>query len=219
MQFNILIFDQFPVVRKALSIMMKKSFKNVKVFIAEDVDELFILSLQSNFDLIFLEVLNNDITEVKLLKKIRLANKDCKIIVFSDLNNLKKVIKNDKTILLDKSSSEEKIIQYVRLSLYSDKYFSDKLIIEDKSKLIRKKEKFINEIDFLSERELECAILLIQGNTVNDIAKKLSIAISTVSTYKMRILAKTKTKNIIELSYYFTHQNLDTYKSILRLKS
>lgn len=88
MQFNILIFDQFPVVRKALSIMMKKSFKNVKVFIAEDVDELFILSLQSNFDLIFLEVLNNDITEVKLLKKIRLANKDCKIIVFSDLNNL-----------------------------------------------------------------------------------------------------------------------------------
>lgn len=217
MQFNILIFDQFPVIRKAISMLLKKKIKKAEVFVANDVDSLFLLTLQNNFELIFLEIINKDIDEFKLLKKLRLVNKNCKIIVFSDLKSMKKVIKGEEIILLDKSSSEEKIIQCIRLALFGDKNFSDNLIIDYKIKETAKKENLINRIDLLSERELQCAILLIQGNTINDIAKKLSLAITTVSTYKMRILAKTKAKNIIELSYYFTNQNLDTYKNVLKL--
>lgn len=219
MEYNILIYDQFPVIRKAILMLLKKNFKNAEIFVAKDIDSLFLLTIQNNFELIFLEIINKDIDGFKLLKKLRLANKNCKIIVFSDLKNIKKGTKDKGIILLDKSSTEDKIVQFIRLALYGDKYFSDDLIIDDKIKESTKKEKFINRIDLLSERELQCAILLIQGNTINDIATKLSLAITTVSTYKMRILAKTKTKNVIELSYYFTNQNLDTYKSILKLKN
>ena len=39
-----------------------------------------------------------------------------------------------------------------------------------------------------------------KGYKVNEISKKLSLAKNTISTYKMRILKKTNTSNIVDLT-------------------
>ncbi len=59
---------------------------------------------------------------------------------------------------------------------------------------------FETKIVGLSARELECAKLLIKGKSNTEIAKKLALSATTVSTYKKRILQKTKTKNILEFA-------------------
>lgn len=208
MEYNILIYDQFPVIRKALSYIIKKNFKQSNVVIANDVDELFVLSIQIKFHLIFLDIVNDDINCFRLLKKIKATNRNCKIIVFSDTSLSIYKRKIEGVTLLDKNSSELKIIQLIRLFLVGESYFTDE--IEFGSYLKKKKETrtFLEEIDnMLSERELECAILLIQGYTIVDISKKLSLAVTTISTYKRRVLDKTKTKNLIELSDYFRNKN------------
>lgn len=58
----------------------------------------------------------------------------------------------------------------------------------------------------LSSRELECTKLLMRGKSNVEIAKKLSLSATTVSTYKKRVLQKTKTKNIVELTKLFSKE-------------
>lgn len=58
----------------------------------------------------------------------------------------------------------------------------------------------------LSSREFECTKLLMKGKSNTEIAKKLSLSATTVSTYKKRVLQKTKTKNIVELTKLFSKE-------------
>ncbi len=216
MEYNILIYDQFPVIRKALSYIIKKNFKQSNVVVANDVDELFVLSMQIKFHLIFLDIVNNDINSLQLFKKIKITSKGCKIIIFSDTSSNIFNNKLEGVTLLDKNSSELKIIQYIRLLLDGEHYFTDSLTLESYSNAKKETKTFLEEIDdMLSERELECAILLIQGYTIVDISKKLFLAVTTISTYKRRVLDKTNTKNIIELSDYFRNRNLRVLKNKL----
>jgi DNA-binding NarL/FixJ family response regulator len=57
-------------------------------------------------------------------------------------------------------------------------------------------------IDVLSHREHQAYLLLTQGHTVSEIGAQLSLAPNTVSTYRARILEKTRTKNDVELALY-----------------
>ncbi|THU01096.1 response regulator transcription factor [Lampropedia puyangensis] len=54
----------------------------------------------------------------------------------------------------------------------------------------------------LSHREHQVYRLLISGMTVTEIGAKLKLAPNTVSTYRMRVLEKTATKNDVELTLY-----------------
>lgn len=54
----------------------------------------------------------------------------------------------------------------------------------------------------LSHREHQVYRLLTQGHTVSEIGAQLGLAPNTVSTYRVRILEKTGTKNDVELALY-----------------
>lgn len=54
----------------------------------------------------------------------------------------------------------------------------------------------------LSHREHQVYRLLTQGLTVGEIGAQLGLAANTVSTYRVRILEKTGTKNDVELALY-----------------
>ncbi len=55
--------------------------------------------------------------------------------------------------------------------------------------------------DELSAREMEVMMMLVQGNTVNDVADTLALSPKTVSTYKYRIYDKLEVKNDVELTH------------------
>jgi DNA-binding NarL/FixJ family response regulator len=56
--------------------------------------------------------------------------------------------------------------------------------------------------DALSHREHQVFRLLTTGKTVGEIGAQLGLASNTVSTYRLRILEKTGTKNDVELALY-----------------
>lgn len=56
--------------------------------------------------------------------------------------------------------------------------------------------------DALSHREHQVFRLLTAGKTVGEIGAQLGLASNTVSTYRLRILEKTGTKNDVELALY-----------------
>ena len=59
-----------------------------------------------------------------------------------------------------------------------------------------------NSSDALSHREHQVFRLLTAGKTVGEIGAQLGLASNTVSTYRLRILEKTATKNDVELALY-----------------
>lgn len=61
----------------------------------------------------------------------------------------------------------------------------------------------ISPLATLSNRELEVARLLIEGNGILEIANLLQLGVSTVSTYKIRIFEKLNISNIPALAAMF----------------
>ena len=50
--------------------------------------------------------------------------------------------------------------------------------------------------------------MITSGKTVSAIAGELSLSVKTISTYRMRILEKTKLKNNAELIHYVVRNDL-----------
>mgnify|MGYP000680393122 CR=1 FL=1 len=57
-------------------------------------------------------------------------------------------------------------------------------------------------LDALSHREHQVYRLLTAGKSVGEIGAELALAGNTVSTYRVRILEKTGTRNDVELALY-----------------
>ena len=57
-------------------------------------------------------------------------------------------------------------------------------------------------LDALSHREYQVYRLLTAGKSVSEIGAQLALAANTVSTYRVRILEKTGTRNDVELALY-----------------
>ncbi len=60
----------------------------------------------------------------------------------------------------------------------------------------------------LSDREFEVLKLLAAGHAVSDIAEKLSLSSTTVSTYRARILSKMNFKTNADLTLYAINNKL-----------
>jgi two-component system, NarL family, invasion response regulator UvrY len=55
---------------------------------------------------------------------------------------------------------------------------------------------------------LEIMFLLAEGKKVKAIAKELTLSVSTVFTYRVRIFEKLKLKNDVELTHYAINNKL-----------
>ncbi len=60
----------------------------------------------------------------------------------------------------------------------------------------------------LSDREFDVFKLLAAGKAVSDIAEQLSLSVTTVSTYRARILEKMHMKSNADLTRYALNNNL-----------
>jgi DNA-binding NarL/FixJ family response regulator len=186
MNYKVLIYSKYPIVAIGLSLFVVKNIPKVLIYKTNNLD--FLLT-NNEYDLFILDVFIQ--SELNFVQDyLRTSNKSEKVILLTeniDFNNLK-AFKNIK--YLHRNSNEFEIVNSIRIQLkkrkMDNKYKSVIKTIENKEKL--------------SKREVECAILLMKGYTVNQISKKLSLALTTISTYKMRILKKTNTNNIVELT-------------------
>lgn len=192
---NILIYDKFPIVRNAIMYIIENNFPNTKITIAKSIEDIFLLGFKQEFNILFgdfdLEIRDIDI----LLKKIKFLNPKLKIIFFSDkYSNLNSY---DQVLFLNKNSSLKNILNFfetnLNLSINSEKSL----------KCSESNNKLIEQFSTLSNREIQCAILMLNGYSLIQISRILSLALTTISTYKTRILKKTDAKNLIELTMLF----------------
>lgn len=101
---------------------------------------------------------------------------------------------------LTKESAPEQLVTAIRTVAAGRKYINAAVAELLADEIGRDHEQPLHAA--LSDREFEIMRLLASGMSPTDIAEQLKLSVKTVSTYRVRLLAKMQLKNNSELTYY-----------------
>lgn len=185
MSCKVLIYSKYPLVEMGLSLFVANKISEIQISKTNNLD--FLLS-NDKYDLMIFDMFMQSEFDL-IVNNLKALNKKDKVLLIVENIDVSKLTGLQNITFLSRNSTEVEILKSIRTLLRKKKLSTNYRI----TKTIEQKEK-------LSKREVECAILLMKGYKVNEISKKLSLAKSTICTYKMRILKKTNTNNLVDLT-------------------
>ena len=107
---------------------------------------------------------------------------------------------------LTKDSAPDELVKAIRTVLLGKKYITPVLAEKLASVFDTEADKPLHE--YLSDREYEVFKLLAMGKSVSDIAQAMNLGVTTISTYRARILVKMNMKTNADLTLYAVEQKL-----------
>lgn len=201
---NFLVADDHSVVRQGVSLIIKDLFLDASIFMAGNFKEVLKLLSEVQFDLLILDVSFPDGNSLNVLPEIKILQPMLKILVFSaydEDNYAMRYLNAGATGYLNKETTEEEIRNAINSMIRHGKYVTENV----RNKILDSyiKNKPVNPLDLLSNREMQVALLLIQGYGNLEILQMLNIQKTTVSTYKNRIFEKLEIDNLADLIKQF----------------
>ena len=201
---NILIADDHSVVRQGVALILREAFNSVNIYHAESFSEISEILKKQSINLILLDINLPGGNNVGMINNIKEIQSSIKVLMFSAYDEDQYAVRYIHAGVdgyLNKLSSEDKIIEAVSEILRGGRYFSDKIKDRVFESVINKTPE--NPLESLSNREMEIADLLAKGEGNLEIANRLDIKMSTVSTYKSRIFEKLGINNVVSLAEKF----------------
>lgn len=201
---SILLADDHTVVREGTAMLLKNNFSKVNIHKSCDLEESIAILKKETIDLVVLDIKMPGGYSPDMISKVRAAQKDVKILIFSVLEEKYhgvRYIQAGANGYLNKTAEEPTIIKAIRKILTTGQYAGESI----KDLMIGKLfgEETQNLFDILSNQENEVARFLIDGKTSSDIANQMNIHVSTVSTYKKRIFKKLEIDSVVGLVEMF----------------
>lgn len=159
-------------------------------------------------DLIIIELNIPNRGALDVLKRLRSKVIKTPVLIFSlNPENLTaiRILKAGGNGYVSTDNSKTLLIQAIRTILNGKKYITPEIA----EKLACNFGDYnISEHECITDRELQILKLIGSANSVSEIAKKLSLSISTISTYRARILEKMGLKNNAEIMNYAIESHL-----------
>ncbi len=204
---DILLIDDHSIVVDGCAKLLKQSgFKSVNV--ATNCEQGLQYALEFKPELIMVDISMPGMGGFGIIRRIRKKNLKTKIIVFSmhdDPSIISRAIDSGVKGYISKTSSPEKIIEAVKLVLSGSIYLSQDVaqtLALDKLNPVK------NILDTLSPKEYEIFDMLVNGNTVNEIANTLFLSTKSVSNYITKIKSKLNTSTVAELVHIGYKHNI-----------
>lgn len=204
MQKEILIVDDHLVVRTGVSIILEEKTKNISISTTENYKETLAILKEQKFHLIILDINIPGGRNTSMIQEIKDIQPDVKILIFSvyeEETHACPYIIAGANGYLNKLSDKKKLTNAVDTILKTGNYLTPNIISELVKASTNKDS--MDPLDKLSKREREISELLVKGDGNIEIANKLSIQLTTVSTHKNKIFNKLNIKNIVELITLF----------------
>jgi len=203
-EIKILIADDHSVVRQGVTLLLKQVCKNISIAATDNFTDILKTVKVQSFDMIILDISIPEGKGIKMIEFIRAIIPKVKILIFSayeeDLYALR-YLKAGADGYLNKLSSEEEFKLAFLDIVEKGRYVSDSLKKKIEENPLNKHSD--NPLNLLSKREMEIACLLVKGEGNLEIANRLNLQNSTVSTYKNRIFEKLFITNTIALVALF----------------
>lgn len=201
---RIILADDHSFIRLGLIQILKDEYPSVEIIEVNDGESLVKEITLHDFDMVISDLDMPGRSGLEALEQIRLIKPGLPVLILSiyseDLYAIR-ALKAGASGYLNKNAAPYELITAVQRILMGKKYIT----AEVAEKILgQKKDKKPHEL--LSNREFEIFKLLALGKTVTQIAESLSIALTTVSTHRSRIMEKLDlTTNSGLTRYAITH--------------
>jgi len=207
--YKIIIADDHPIVRNGLKQIIADEIELTVASEVSNAEELFQALKQDSFDLIILDIAMPGQSGIDALIKLKNIYPNLPVLILSALSEelyALRTIKAGAAGYLHKESAPESLISAIRKILNGGFYISPYLTESMVHQISSEKQKAEHEI--LSNREFQILRLIGSGKTVGDIAVELGLSVTTISTFRKRILDKMSLKNNAEITYYCIKRGL-----------
>lgn len=195
MEKKILITDDHYIIRAGTAFLLESKLTiPCTVDFADSFRETKDKIRNEQYDLLILDIDMPDSIFKAMIKEIKSIQENIKILIFSmyEEDVAMQYIYEGADGYLNKNSLEAEIVNAVQTILENGNFYTPKIM-----SMILSHSK--NPVEKLSEREFEVFKLLVQGNGNIEISKILNLQMSTVSTYKRKVLEKLNVKTVVEL--------------------
>ncbi|MDN5341359.1 response regulator transcription factor [Oceanotoga sp. DSM 15011] len=210
---KVMIVDDQPLIRDGIKMILSLN-EDIEVMAeAENGNEAIQKLNELNIDVILMDVRMPVLNGVEATKIIKKNFKNIKVIIlttFKDDEYLFEALKNgaDGYILKDVKSDE--IIEAIKTvysgNLLIQSEMASKMVkfFNNSQNSIKEKEeiKIKGPYENLTQREIEIAILISEGNSNKEISEKLFITEGTVKNHLTRILSKLQLRDRTQLALY-----------------
>jgi two-component system invasion response regulator UvrY len=200
---RILIADDHTVVRRGLKQILLEEFRSAEIEEVTDAEELLKKVLKEHWDVIVSDISMPGKSGLEVLQEIKHHYPRLPVLILSvhpEDQYAVRVLKAGASGYLNKDSAPDELVKAVHQVLLGKKYITSSIAERLALLLGQDAEKLPHEM--LSDREFEVLKLLAAGHAISDIAEKLSLSSTTISTYRARILTKMSMKTNADLTSY-----------------
>lgn len=206
---KVFIVDDHEIIREGLKKILKEESDFVVVAEAQDGVEALAKIQQTECDIMLLDMNMPGRSGIDLLSDLKIVKPQLHILVLSIHPEDKfalRTLKAGASGYLCKDTALDELVVAIRKIHTKGRYLSTTLAEQLAFDVVPDKDQLPHES--LSNRELEIMFLLAEGKKVKTIAKELTLSVSTVFTYRVRIFEKLKLKNDVELTHYAINNKL-----------
>jgi DNA-binding NarL/FixJ family response regulator len=207
---RILIADDHTVVRKGLRQILLEEFPTAEITETADAATLFKKVLRENWDVVITDISMPDKSGLEVLQQIRRDHPRLPVLILSAHSEDQyaiRALKAGASGYLCKDSASEELVTAIRRILLGKKYITSSLA-EKLAFHLDQDDSDRPPHETLSDREFEVLKFLASGKVVSEIASQLCLSVTTISTYRARILTKMNLKTNYDLTRYAMENNL-----------
>jgi two-component system invasion response regulator UvrY len=199
---RILIADDHHLVRKGLKHLLQGEFPSASIEEMGDAEAVIKKSLGAQWDVVICDLSMPGKGGLDVVQHMKQHFPKTPVLILSmypEEQYAVRALKTGAAGYVSKDAAPEELAKAIHRVLMGRKYISAAIA----DKLVGELEGAVRPShDLLSVRELNIFQLLASGKTVSDIAGQLCLSVSTISTYRAKILSKMDLRTNAELTRY-----------------
>lgn len=206
---KILVVDDHAVVRQGVKQILNEQFQGAVIGEARNAEEMIDRIRKFTWDIVVLDVGMPGKSGLDALKDLKQVCPKLPVLVLSAYPEdqlARRMLKAGASGYLTKDSAPNELVQALKKILGGGKFVSASMAELLVANLNEEAGRPLHEM--LSDREYQVMCLIAVGKSLKEIADDLCVGISTVNTYRARILEKMQFKNNTELTHYALENRL-----------
>lgn len=206
---RILIADDHAIVRKGLKQLLLEEYPSATVEEVSDAETLIKKTITSEWDIVICDLSMPGRSGLDALRQIKQSSPSLPVLIMSmhpEDQYALRVLKAGASAYLGKDTIHDELINAIHTARLGKKYITPSIAEKLADAFENDTEKDNHQA--LSDREFDVFKLLAAGKSVSEIASQFSLSITTVSTYRSRILEKMNMRSNAEMTRYALEKGL-----------
>lgn len=200
---RILIADDHTVVRKGLRQILLDEFPTAEIQEVADAEEMIKHIMSAKWDVVVSDLSMPGRSGLDALQQIKISHPELPVLILSihpEEQYALRALKSGAAGYLSKDTAPDELVKAVQKVLLGKKYISQS--IAEKLASSFSSDSSLSPHESLSDREFDVMKQLANGKSVSEIAEMLSLSVTTVSTYRARVMVKMNLKSNSDLTKY-----------------